>query len=163
MGNPRGEHRGGKRQLECGPKAGAGGPEENTNHERESGNRMKTKSFAVIAGAFAMLSLTALAGPGPQDFPRRLATEKEAMDCCKGGGKVALACPDCKTVEVAKDAKGVAGWFKKDSTHGCAGCKGKITLQQPPGGKGTSYATSQHECSKGTKDSPYVCTDHKKA
>lgn len=124
---------------------------------------MKTKTLAVIAGSLATLSLSALAGPGPQDFPRRLATEKEAMDCCKGGGKVALACKDCKNVEVAKDARGIADWFKKDSTHGCAGCHGKITLQQPPGGKGTQYATVHHECSKCGKDSPYVCTDHKKS
>jgi hypothetical protein len=102
---------------------------------------MKTNGIAVIAGAFAMLNLTALAGPGPQDFPRRLAAKEEAMDCCKAGAKVALACKDCKNVEVAKDQKGVAAWFKKDSTHGCAGCGGKITVHQQPGGKGATYAT----------------------
>jgi hypothetical protein len=122
---------------------------------------MKPQLVALVAGVFATLSLTAVAGPDPQDFPRRLETKEAAMDCCKSGGTVALACKDCKTVKTTKEAKGVAAWFKPASTHDCTGCGSKITVQQPPGGKGATYAKSEHVCSKCGPKSAYVCTDHK--
>ena len=124
---------------------------------------MKTKILTLIAASVAVLNVAAIAGPGFQDFPRRVETKTEAMDCCKAGAKVALACKDCKTVEVAKDENAVVGWFSKDTTHGCSGCGGKISLSQPGSGKAGTIATSKHVCSKCGENSPYVCTDHKKA
>jgi hypothetical protein len=122
---------------------------------------MKTRIITVTTAVFAALNLIAVAGPDLQQFPHRLTTKEEAMECCKEKAKVALACKDCKSVEVGKDAKGVATWFKSESTHGCSGCGGKITVHQVPGGKATTYATSQHVCSKCGPKSAYVCTDHK--
>lgn len=122
---------------------------------------MKHQLIALVAGVFATLSLTAVAGPGIKDFPRHLETEKDAMDCCKGGGTVALVCKDCKTVQTTKQAKGVASWFKPNATHGCSGCGSKITVQQAPGGKGAAYPKVEHVCSKCGPKSPYICTDHK--
>lgn len=123
---------------------------------------MNVKLIAFVAGAIALSPLAAIAGPGPQDFPRRLTTRQEALDCCKAKGRVALACKDCKTATVAHDEKGVMSWFKPDSTHGCSGCGGKIVVHQNPGGKGGTYAEYQHTCSKCGKNSAYTCTDHKR-
>ena len=58
--------------------------------------------IALIFGA-TMFSTTAFAGPGghnPSDYPRRIADKKEAMECCVPKAKIALACKDCKTLDV---------------------------------------------------------------
>ncbi len=127
---------------------------------------MKTISILhlALAIAAAMFTTSAIAGPGahtPADFPVKVTTKEQAMDCCKAKAKVAIACPDCKSVDVAKDEKGVLGFFAPDSKHSCSGCGGKITVKS--GDKSGTTATYQHVCSKCTKDSPYVCTDHKKS
>ena len=123
-----------------------------------------TKLHLVVAIGAALFTTAAIAGPGgktPADFPTRVATKEEAMDCCKAKAKVALACTDCKSVDVAKDEKGVLAWFAPDSKHECSGCGGKITVA---GGekKGTT-ASYKHVCSKCGPESAYVCTDHKKS
>jgi hypothetical protein len=103
------------------------------------------KLALLLGTAVAVMNTVALAGPDPGNwpagFPTVVKSKMEAEACCLPKEKVALACKDCKNVEVAKDQKGVAAWFKKDSTHGCAGCGGKITVHQQPGGKGATYAT----------------------
>jgi hypothetical protein len=120
------------------------------------------KLTLLLGAAVATMNVAAVAGPGPQNFPRRIKTKEEAADCCKARARVALACPDCKTTEVGKNEKGIMAWFKPDSTHDCSGCGGKITVKQSVSGKGATYGTYTHVCSKCGKDSPYVCTDHKK-
>ena len=125
--------------------------------------KLMTNRIALLASAImSALSLTAMAGPGPQDFPRRITAKEEAMDCCKAGAKVALVCKDCKNLEVGKDQKGVAAWFKPDATHGCTGCGGKISVKQVGPGKGATYAEYKHVCSKCGAKSAYTCTNHRK-
>jgi hypothetical protein len=114
-----------------------------------------------------MLTTSAIAGPGPQNwptgFPTRVKTEAQAMKCCLPKEKVALACKDCKTVseKSGEDKKGILGWFKADSTHGCSGCGGKVTVHQVPGGKVPAIAEYKHTCSKCGPDSAYTCATHK--
>lgn len=116
--------------------------------------------LTLLGAAFASLNLVALAGPGPQDFPRRVATKAEAMECHKAGAKVALACKGCKTADAKSDETSIADLFKPGSTHGCDGCKGKITVKEA--GKGAVKGAVVHECSKCGADSAYTCSDHKK-
>jgi hypothetical protein len=125
-----------------------------------------TKTLGLVATlAAATFTSSAFAGPGFQDLPRRITTEKEAMECCLPKAHIALACKDCKTLNVKTGdvKKDVLAWFKGDSTHGCSGCGGKIAVKTVGSDKGPTVATYAHECSKCGKDSAYVCTDHKKA
>ena len=117
----------------------------------------------TLAVAAAFFTTSAIAGPGFQDLPRRITTEQEAMDCCQPKAHVALACKDCKTlaVKTGEEKKDILAWFKGDSTHGCSGCGGKITVQT--GEKKGTTAQYKHVCSKCGAESAYVCTDHKKA
>jgi len=137
-----------------------------TNNETQRSHRtMKSihKLHLALAAAAAIFTTSAIAGPGGRtaaDFPVKVTTKEQAMDCCNAKARVAIACPDCKTVEVAKNEKGVLGFFAPDSKHGCSGCGGKITVKS--GDKSGTSATYTHVCSKCTKDTPYVCTDHKK-
>ncbi|MEQ1862162.1 MAG: hypothetical protein ABMA13_19775 [Chthoniobacteraceae bacterium] len=123
-----------------------------------------TKLHLVLAIGAAMFTTSAIAGPGgktPADLPTRVETKEQAMDCCKAKAKVALACMDCKSVEVGKDEKGILAWFAPDSKHGCSGCGGKITVTS--GDKKGTSGTYKHVCSKCGPDSASVCTDHKKS
>ena len=122
-----------------------------------------TKLNLALAFAAALFTTSAIAGPGFQDLPRHITTEQEAMDCCKPKAHVALACKDCKTLDVktGEEKKDIMAWFKGDSTHGCSGCGGKITVQT--GEKKGTTAAYKHVCSKCGSESAYVCTDHKKA
>jgi hypothetical protein len=122
---------------------------------------MKLNSLLPLAAIAALFTTSAFAGPGFQDLPRRITTHAEATDCCVPGAKVALACKDCKTVKATTgdDKKGVLAWFAADSTHGCSGCGGKISVQS--GDKKGTFAAYKHVCSKCGPDSAYVCTDHK--
>jgi hypothetical protein len=131
---------------------------------------MKLKSIQTLAlavMAFASLTIAAQAGPDPANrwptgFPTVVKSEKQAMACCLPGEKVALACKDCKTVDAkgGEDKKGIAAWFKPDSTHACSGCGGKVTYKVQEG-KGTGQATSKHVCSKCGADSAFTCATHK--
>lgn len=127
--------------------------------------KLTTKLNLALALAAAMFTTSAIAGPGgrtPGDLPQRISTKEEAKECCKAGAKVALACKDCKTVQMGANEKGILGWFKADSTHGCSGCGGKITVQGSGEKKGAT-AQYKHVCTKCGPDSAYVCTDHKKS
>ena len=120
---------------------------------------------ALTIGA-ALFTTSAIAGPGPQNwppnFPTRVKTEAQAMKCCLPKEKVAMACKDCKTVSEkgGEDKKGIMGWFKADSKHDCDGCGGKIAVSTYGGGKGQSYSY-KHICSKCGVDSAYTCATHK--
>ncbi len=132
---------------------------------------MKSFKLSLLLGAaVAAMNFTALAGPGPgtwpTGFPTHVKTKAEAMDCCKPGEKVALACKDCKTSmekDGDKDKKGIMAWFAPDSMHDCGGCKGKVTYKEHGGGKGGSHAEYKHVCSKCGPDSAYTCSTHKKS
>jgi hypothetical protein len=120
----------------------------------------------LVALAAGIFTTSAIAGPGgnsPKDFPRKIATKEEAMECCVPKAKVAIACTDCKALDVkgGEDKKGITAWFEPDSKHDCSGCGGKITVTQ--GEKKGATATYKHVCSKCGPDSAYVCTDHKKS
>jgi hypothetical protein len=118
----------------------------------------------TLAMALGALTLTSFAA-GP-DWPpapwTRIANQPQAEDCCKAGGKVAIACPDCKTLTDTSDAKKAASFFAKGAKHECAGCKGTMTVKQLGGGKGALDIKSTHECSKCGKDSAYTCATHVK-
>ena len=124
--------------------------------------KLTSKLHLALALAAALFTTSAIAGPGgktPADFPTRVTTKEQAMDCCKAKARVALACTDCKALDIGKDEKGVLAWFAADSTHDCSGCGGKITVSAGEK-KGTS-ASYKHVCSKCGEKSAYVCTDHK--
>lgn len=70
--------------------------------------------------------------------------------------RVAMACPQCKTVTVfakrdlsAKPGRGVV--VEPISTHACPDCNGKITLK-----KGSKETTWVHSCKK-CGDHPAIC------
>lgn len=130
--------------------------------------KLTAKLHLVLAVAAGMFTTSAIAGPGPHnlnEFPTRVATKEAAMACCVPGARVALACKDCKTLDVKKgeEKKGIMAWFAPDSKHDCNGCGGKITVKTVGGGKGPTSSGYKHTCSKCGADSAYVCTDHKKA
>lgn len=130
--------------------------------------KLITRIQLSLALAVGLFTTSAIAGPGghsPSDFPNRVATKEAAMECCKPDAKVALACKDCKTLDVKKgdDKTGIMAWFAPDSTHGCDGCGGKITLNVAGSGKAGVNSEYTHTCSKCGEKSAYVCTDHKKA
>ena len=128
---------------------------------------MKTRITITITALLAAFLSPSYAGPGPNawpgGFPTHVTTKAKAMECCKAGATVALACKDCKTInaKAGQDQKGILGWFKADSTHGCSGCGGKVTVHQIAPGKGTMTADYTHTCSKCGPDSAYTCATHK--
>jgi len=124
------------------------------------------KLTLLLGTAVAAMNVTALAGPGPlwpKGYPTRVNTKEQAMACCLPKEKVALACKDCKTVsaKLGEEKKGIAAWFAPDSKHDCSGCSGKITVKQSAGGKGATYGTYKHVCSKCGPDSAFTCATHK--
>lgn len=130
---------------------------------------MKTRITILIAALFAAFLSTTYAGaPGrgygggwPAGFTTPVTTSAKAMDCCKQGATVALVCKDCKTINAKSgDKKGIAAWFKADSTHGCSGCGGKITVHQGMSGKSGTGAEYTHTCSKCGAKAAYVCATH---
>ena len=128
--------------------------------------KLTTKLHLALALAAGIFTTSAIAGPGghsPSDFPRKITTKEEAMECCVPKAKVAMACTDCKTLDVkaGDDKKGIMAWFAPDSKHDCSGCGGKVTVTA--GDKKGTTATYKHVCSKCGPESAYVCTDHKKA
>ena len=131
--------------------------------------KLTTKLHLALALVAGMFATSAIAGPGehsPNDFPRKIATKEEAMECCVPKAKVAMACKDCKTLDVKdgeKEKTGIMAWFAPDSKHDCSGCGGKVTVRQVGGGKGPTISEYTHTCSKCGDKSAYVCTDHKKA
>lgn len=128
--------------------------------------KLNTLRLSLAIGA-AMLTSSAIAGPGPgtwpTTFPTHVKTKEQAMKCCLPKEKVALACKDCKTVSEkgGEDKKGILGWFKADSTHGCSGCGGKITVHEIPGGKVPALTEYKHICTKCGDRSAYICATHK--
>lgn len=125
-----------------------------------------TKLHLALTVAAAMFTTTAMAdGPRnwPTGFPTVVKTEAAVMKCCLPKEKVALACKDCKTVNEkgGEDKKGILGWFKKDSTHDCSGCGGKVTVKQVGAGKGPTLSEYKHVCSKCGPDSAFTCATHK--
>jgi len=119
--------------------------------------------FAAIA-AVALVTSAAFAGPSnwPPNYPVRLTTKAAAAKCCLPGEKVALACKDCKTVteKPGTQKKGIFAWFAADSTHGCAGCGGKVTVKAMGGGK-VNTTEYMHTCTKCGPDSAFTCATHK--
>ncbi len=123
----------------------------------------------MLALALGIFTTSAIAGPGPQTwptgFPTVVKTEAAVMKCCRPKEKVALACKDCKTVseKSGEEKKGILGWLKADSTHGCSGCSGKVTVREMPAGQGTTRTVSEykHVCSKCGADSAFICATHK--
>ena len=95
--------------------------------------KLTTKLHLAIAIGATMFTTSAIAGPGPGNwptgFPTVVKTKAEAMACCLPKEKVALACKDCKTSaekDGDKDKKGILSWFAPDDKHDCSGCGGKI-------------------------------------
>jgi hypothetical protein len=128
-----------------------------------------TKLSLALAVAAALFSTSAFAGPGPGNFPAGFPTQvkskAEAMECCKPGQKLALACKDCKTAieKTGEEKKTIASWFSPDDTHNCSGCGGKISLKTTGGGKGPTISSYTHTCTKCGANSAYTCATHKKS
>jgi len=128
---------------------------------------MKTTStlkFGLMLGvAVATMNFAAVAGPGPQDIPNRLRNREEAEKVEKGT-QVALACKDCKNLDVktADEKRGFLDWFKPEAKHDCAGCGGKMALKAPGSGKAGTTAEYTHVCTKCGDDSAYACSAHSK-
>jgi hypothetical protein len=127
-----------------------------------------TLKLTLLLSSFAVATnLSALAGPGPGDWPRNFPTviksKQQALECCVPKEKVALACKDCKTVQEKKgeDKKGVMSWFAPDQKHDCSGCGGKLTLRTTGGGKGPLLTQYTHVCTKCGDKSAYTCATHK--
>jgi hypothetical protein len=124
---------------------------------------MKSLKLAFTAAIAAMTLTSFAAGPDWPPAPwTRIANKKEADTCCAAGGKVAIACPDCKTVNETADKKAAGSFFAKEATHDCAGCKGKMTVRQAGGGKGPVDVKTTHECSK-CKTGGFTCATHVKS
>lgn len=130
---------------------------------------MKSLKLSLLLGiAAAIFSSAAFAGPGPGNFPAgfptHVKTKEQAMDCCKPGEKLALACKDCKTSiekDGEKDKKGIMSWFAPDDKHDCSGCGGKITMKGNPASKAPQASEYTHTCSKCGDNSAYTCATHK--
>ncbi len=122
------------------------------------------KVTLLLGAAVTTLNLAAVAGPGPQDFPHRLQSRAEA-EKVEAGTKVALACKDCKNLDVktADEKRSFLNWFKPDEKHDCGGCGGKMTVKTPGSGKAGSTAEYTHVCTKCGDDSAYTCAAHKGA
>ncbi len=120
------------------------------------------KTLLTLAMAILVTTFTAKAGPPftPNWTPIQPRTLAAAEACHKGGEAVALVCKDCKSVNEAPK-KGLAAFFKADSTHGCSGCGGKITVKNAMSGKGLTTGEYTHVCSKCSKDST-TCSKHAK-
>ena len=137
-------------------------------HEQTNKQTKYMKNIIAIAAFAAFTIVAQAANPSnwaPPDYSKNLVTSKaQAEDCCKADAKVALVCKDCKTTneKAGTDKEGILGWFKAESMHDCAGCKGKITTQETASGKGQRTVTTKHECSKCGKDSAYTCSTHAK-
>ena len=118
----------------------------------------------LLGAAVAAMNLAAYAGPGPQDFPVRVKTKKEAEACCIPGNKVALACKDCKTLDAksGEEKKSILAWFAPDEKHDCSGCSGKITVKKAGGDKGATVGEFTHVCTKCGENSAYTCAMHSK-
>jgi phage FluMu protein Com len=116
----------------------------------------------LVAAALAATVITAQAdSPNwPRAPYKAITTVKQAEDCCAAGGKVALACPDCKTLNEKGEKKEAAAFFDKSAKHDCAGCKGVITVKNIAGGK-VQDAQQAHECSK-CKTGAFTCATHTK-
>lgn len=123
---------------------------------------MKLTTKLTVAALAAVFTVTAYAGPGPQDFPVRLKSRAEA-EKVETGTKVALACKDCKNLDVktADEKKGFLGWFAAGTKHDCAGCGGKMTVKTPGSGKAGTKSEYTHVCTKCGADSAYTCAAHK--
>jgi hypothetical protein len=126
---------------------------------------MKLHATLLSAAILVASATISLAGPSvwPPNYPTRVNTREQAASCCLPKEKVALACKDCKTIneKSGKDKKGIMAWFAPDSTHGCSGCGGRITVKQSAAGKGATYGKYTHTCSKCGKGSAYTCATHK--
>jgi hypothetical protein len=126
--------------------------------------QLKTKSKTCLALAFsaALITASALAGPGNAsltDYPIHI-TNKEQAEKLEKGAKLAFACTSCKTVTPIQEKKTFLAWFAPDQTHQCPGCGGKVTVRSVPGGKPQSVSEFTHVCTKCGDKSAYTCAAH---
>ncbi len=121
---------------------------------------MKTIRLLLAALFATVIAAQADSPSWPRAPFKPIKTVQQADDCCAEGGKVALACPDCKTLNETGDKKAAAAFFDKNASHDCSGCKGKISVRQIGSGKVTDVET-KHECSK-CKTGAFTCATHVK-
>lgn len=123
------------------------------------------KTLQTICAVFLAGLILSAFGAGP-DWPpapwQRITTKKQALDCCEGGGKVAITCKDCKVLTETSDPKKAAAFFDKNATHECDGCKGKVTVRQVGAGKGPTEVKYTHDCTKCGKGTAFTCATHVK-
>lgn len=122
---------------------------------------MNTKSYLGLAVWAAMITTSAMAGPGNvSNYPTRIDTREEAEKLDKST-PMAFACTSCKTVQPVAEKKTFLSWFAPDQTHECPGCGGKVSTRPVPGGKPQSITVFAHVCSKCGEKSAYTCAGHK--
>lgn len=120
--------------------------------------KMKSLKLSLLLGAaVAAMNLTALAGPGPQQWFTPLKSKQE-LSALKPGTQVAHECPHCGTIAIFK--------VGKDKSHAegftCPECKMQITYRDTGGGKGPRLALIDCvDVKTGKKMSARVCAVHK--
>jgi hypothetical protein len=117
-----------------------------------------SKTLLLTSVGMFALNFSVLAGPGPEAFPHRVYTKKQAEELPEKA-KRAFSCDGCKTVK-EEDKNTFLSWFSEDN-HNCPGCDGKITYKggNPPG-KAPAVPVFTHTCSKCGESSAYTCSDH---
>src|SRR6187549_2068674 len=84
---------------------------------------MKNIVCRSILSAAALLALASFSQAGPNlVLPKGYDTVVKSKEQCEklpAGSKIALSCPDCKTLieKKAEDKKGWASWFKGEEKH----------------------------------------------
>src|SRR3954463_6081098 len=93
------------------------------------------KLYLTLAFGAAMLTTSAVAGPGPQQVFRPLNSRQE-LSVLKPGTQIAHECPHCGAITISK--------VGKDQSHAegftCPVCKMQITYRDAGGGKGPRLA-----------------------
>lgn len=119
-------------------------------------NNIIGRTSCALAIGFLALASNSYADPGPQSL-RHINTENQ-VSALKSGGKVAMVCTKCKTVQIAEAdrKKGILGWFQPKTKHLCPGCGGYIvpTMHSV---KGIEPPQFVHTCSKCGSSSTYCC------
>ncbi len=127
---------------------------------------MKNFICKPILAAAVLLGFASISQAAPNlVLPKGYDTVVKSAEQCEklpAGSKMALSCPDCKTLieKEADDKKGWAAWFKGEEKHDCPGCHGQVTFKG--NAKATPNTEHTHACSKCGDNSAFTCAGHTK-
>jgi predicted RNA-binding Zn-ribbon protein involved in translation (DUF1610 family) len=128
-----------------------------TNDKLQYKETMKlAKLYLVVAIGAAMLTTSAVAGPGPQQVFQPVT--KQELGVLKPGTQVAHQCPHCGTIAVSKVGKDMA----HAESHTCPVCKMTVTYRDSGSGKAPKVGLIDCVDAKtGKKMTARVCALHK--